>query len=181
MAYSHTLAGMSDGEMKINARFDRRWLWLFAVAAAVLLAAAITFATGAGIGADHRRADAAGEVSFGAPSPKPVREVRGSMRLPLAPGWKIGDPCSHGNGYDDVTTGTQITITDASGKALSVATLAQGKVVDDAKYPGLTKDCLIPFQTTVPPGVGPYGFTIGRHGTVRFDEAQLTTAELSLG
>lgn len=172
---------MSDGEMKINARFDRRWLWIFAIAAAVVLAAAIVFAVMAGVGTHDRQAAAASGASFKSPSTPQVREVSGSMRLPLAPAWKIGTACSHGLGYDDVTTGTQVTVTDASGKVLATPELAQGKVVDDARYPGQTKDCLIPFATTVPAGVGPYGFTIGSHGTVRFDESQLTMVEMNLG
>lgn len=175
---SHTLARMSDGQLETDARSGRTWLLVSVIAAVVVLAAAITFAVGAGIGTDKRRADAA---AFKSPSTPRMVTVTGSMRLPLAPAWKRGTACQGGIAYPDVQTGRQMTITDAGGKVLAATELAIGQVVDSAKYPGMSTDCELPFQTAVPAGVGPYGFTIGRHGTTRFDESQLGNVKMSLG
>lgn len=102
------------------------------------------------------------------------------MRVPAGPNWKIDTDCSRGSQYDDIHLGAQVAISDAAGKVLAIAELGRGRVVDDADLPGMTTDCELPFSATVPLGVGPYGFEIGRHGIVRYNEADINHVELSL-
>lgn len=164
-------------ESEINAS-KRPWLIAAGVGAVLVLAATIAFAIGSGMARD------AGQANAGAPtwqSPTALVAVSGSIRvsMPGRSGTKDA-PCDNGVKYIDVHTGATVTITDSAGKVLAIAELAQGKVVPDEALGDFVNDCKLPFTAQVPAGVGPYGFEIGRHGVVRFDESAVHKADMNL-
>jgi hypothetical protein len=75
-------------------------------------------------------------------------------------------------GYDDIQAGTEVTITDESGKVLAV-----GKLNGGAAH------CNFPFVIdNVPPGEKFYGITISHRGTLHYTEAQMRQElDLTLG
>ena len=73
--------------------------------------------------------------------------------------------------YPDIATGSQVVITDASGKVLAVTALGGMKNISMPLSGGA---CDYPFAVTVPSGQSRYGVTIGHNrGTVWFTPAQM--------
>lgn len=94
-----------------------------------------------------------------------------------------GDPTCEGlNGFADIRAGTQVAVTDASGKALAVDELEQGVALDittEADGMHRAASCELRFKVTaIPPGVGPYGVEVGHRGVTRYDEHDLATLRL---
>jgi hypothetical protein len=88
------------------------------------------------------------------------------------------DPTCQGlNGYSDLRAGTQVTVTDASGKKLAIGVLAKGNAGDfstEADGTQRAASCSLPFAVSgVPRGVGPYGIEISHRGVQNYNEAQL--------
>jgi hypothetical protein len=73
----------------------------------------------------------------------------------------VGGDCG-GLGYGDITTGTEVTLTDDSGKVISVGQLMGASA---CKWTFTLAD--------VPAGGKFYGITISHRGTLHYTEAQL--------
>lgn len=120
----------------------------------------------------------AGERPAPAP-PTHTLQVQGVMNLSRGQFiWAGGadTTCSGWRGFDDIRGGTEVTVTDASGRTLAVGQLQTGQAT------GITDDtataCRLPFSITgVPGGVGPYGVEIGHRGVNHYTEGHLTGLE----
>ncbi len=115
--------------------------------------------------------------------PPPTRgtlQVQGAMNLSQGQFiWNGGadTTCTGWKGFDDIRGGTEIVVSDASGKTLVVGELATGHAT------GITNDtatgCRLGFSITgVPAGVGPYGVEIGHRGVTHYSQGSLTGLEL---
>jgi hypothetical protein len=83
------------------------------------------------------------------------------------PDWSPGADCTGAGGYDDIQGGTSVTVSDASGRLLSVGQLTNGTAVDQA-------DCSFSFSIAdVPRGRGPYKLEVAHRGAVPYTEVQL--------
>jgi hypothetical protein len=118
-----------------------------------------------------------------APAPSPTRatlQVEGFMNLSQGQFvWNGGadTSCTGWKGFDDIRGGTEVVVTDASGKTVAVGELATGHAT------GITNDtatgCRLGFSITgIPPGVGPYGVEIGHRGATHYAQGSLTGIEL---
>ncbi|WP_307934785.1 hypothetical protein [Salinispora arenicola] len=117
-----------------------------------------------------------------------TRTITGTMAIQGWPsGWEVGLDCHGGSlsqrGWDDLTPGAQVVVTDSGGKTAGVGTLELGKVRADPELGEPFKVCEMPFEVTnVPDGERFYGVEVGRRGKVQFDDAQLnTTIRLTIG
>lgn len=173
---------MPDEEMNVDTARGPRWgLWIpIAVAAVLLLAVAIMFASGVGIARDKNAASANQPATFTSPSPAvQLVAVAGGVRLTMGGKHEAGTACAQGLKTKDVHEGSQVTITDAAGSVLATPVLGPGKVVDAVG--GMTSDCRFVFSAQVAAGAGPYGFEVGQgHGVVHYDEAFLHKAEIEI-
>jgi hypothetical protein len=114
------------------------------------------------------------------PSPSPsTRTITGTMTIQGWPsGWNVGLECHGGSlsrrGWDDLTPGAQVVVTDSSGKTVGVGILRLGNVRADSELGEPFKVCAMPFEVTdVPTGDRFYGVEVGRRGKVQFEDAQL--------
>lgn len=117
-----------------------------------------------------------------------TRTITGTMAIQGWPsGWEVGLDCHGGSlsqrGWDDLTPGAQVVVTDSGGKTAGVGTLELGKVRADPELGEPFKVCEMPFEVTgVPEGDRFYGVEVGRRGKIQFDDAQLnTTIRLTIG
>ncbi|GLZ76653.1 hypothetical protein Afil01_14600 [Actinorhabdospora filicis] len=86
-----------------------------------------------------------------------------------------GDPCSTSLGYDDIREGTQVTISDSADATVALGRLERGAVSNAYSA------CGFGFEIPgVPAGLGFYGVSIGRRGTMRYAEAELKGGRLEL-
>jgi hypothetical protein len=96
--------------------------------------------------------------------------------------------------YPDITNGSQVTVTDDSGKVIGTGTLAYSKtqtflfLMEAAAKYGQTAADLAPdvaiytFTVTVPGGEQRYGFTVGKNrGTIWVPPSQVKDPGLTLG
>ena len=123
-----------------------------------------------------RRSEPIAQPTATPTTPAPI-EVDGDLEL-MEEGRhpKFGRQCAAKSaGYDDITAGAQVTVTNEAGTVLAVGTLQNGT--------GTGTGCKFPFTVTVPPGHQFYGFEISHRGVIRYSEEQLRTtgAHLSLG
>jgi hypothetical protein len=86
----------------------------------------------------------------------------------------VTGPCHAIGGYDDIAEGTEVVISDDGGKTLAIGHLDSGSF--DANG-----SCAFSFTMTVPAGKKFYGVTVSHRGTVKFPEAEVTHAAVSLG
>lgn len=89
------------------------------------------------------------------------------------PGDASNGGCVTDRGYDDIQTGTGVTVYDASGKVLAVGRLGSGRVAGFRCAFSLT----VP---SVPHGEGFYQVEVASRGKVAFDEAVLVSSGASL-
>lgn len=104
----------------------------------------------------------------------------GTLHLDLGQfSWNsVQDPTCQGlNGYSDLRGGTQVLVTDATGKKLAVGALAAGRTGDfTANSDGTQRAgaCSLDFAVPgIPRGVGPYGIEVSHRGVQNYTEAQL--------
>lgn len=87
--------------------------------------------------------------------------------------------CSGMNGFDDMTAGAQMTISDATGKALVVGQLDAGRAFDITG--DIAGSCRLTFSIPkVPSGVGPYGIKVTHRDAGHYAEADLRGQALEL-
>lgn len=112
--------------------------------------------------------------------------VRGVVTLRLSQfSWNSEqDPtCQGWKGFDDIRVGTQVTVTDATGKVLAVSSLDVGQAKGIAAGADGTKratTCELAFHVLggVTGGLGPYGVEVSHRGVLRYNEAQLSALAL---
>lgn len=99
--------------------------------------------------------------------------MRGTLQfLAIYPGMSmIGtDSCTGMNGYNDITEGAEVVVSDDSGATLAITNLGPG-------VPGkafIFEGCKFAFTASVPSGHRFYGITVSHRGTVKFTEQQMT-------
>jgi hypothetical protein len=136
----------------------RRWIWPVVFGVALVLLVAVASAVGY-------------VVANRKPSGGTGFTLRGELVLG-DPGvfWSKAEPCSGKRGYEDLTAGTPVTITDAGGQTIGLGSLRPG--VADSTNDG-NDLCKFAFSVpNVPVGKGFYGAEIGKRGVVQFDENQ---------
>ena len=125
------------------------------------------------------------------PTLKPIF-VTGSVSVPphsyFSAGMTVvaeGDTCTAKDGYDDVTSGSQIVISDAAGKTIALGALGGGSIAIPAGGVPLNARCQFPFTVQdVPPGGKFYGVHVGNtnRGTVQYTAKQLAAGpEVTVG
>ena len=99
-------------------------------------------------------------------------------------GGKIGDQCSGRGGYSDMSGGTQVKISDASGKIIALGALDYGKAASSIPETGTTRANICRFTFSVPgvpAGQSIYGVEVGKRGVINFSESQAGSLALTLG
>ena len=93
-----------------------------------------------------------------------------------------GDPCTTTGGYDDIRTGTQVKVSDASGKIVGLGALSSGLARDtDTSWRGTNK-CEFSFSVTgIPEGGEIFGVEVSHRGVVQFTRNQADQVALTLG
>lgn len=87
-----------------------------------------------------------------------------------------GGECSGSDGYDDLSGGASITVTDPTGKVVATGSIGTGQPAGDGYL------CDFPFEIPDVPSARFYGIEISHRGVVTFSKAQATKdAELSIG
>lgn len=77
-----------------------------------------------------------------------------------------GSSCSGSSGYDDISSGAQVTISDAGGKTIALGELRDGELISDGE---LAVACQFPFTVRrVPAGKKFYGVEVSHRGVVRY-------------
>lgn len=80
-----------------------------------------------------------------------------------------GSACQNGGGYGDINLGTQVVVSDASGKTLALGRLGPGTVSDAAG-----RSCSFPFVVSgVPAGHEFYGIEIAHRGRLQYTADQI--------
>lgn len=104
-----------------------------------------------------------------------VFDASGTIKLLATSSDPLGGTCSGSGGYDDISEGAQVVVTDAESKRVAIGRLNRGE-------PGQYQTCSFPFVVKdVPSGKGPYGIEVSNRGEVAFDEVTAGMLSLSLG
>jgi hypothetical protein len=82
--------------------------------------------------------------------------------------------CTGTGGYNDITGGAEVVISDDAGKTLTIVSLTPGT------YESSTR-CQFSFFANIPAGLGFYGIAVGHRGLVKFTEADMKHPGLTLG
>lgn len=90
-----------------------------------------------------------------------------------------GTRCTASAGYNDVSEGTEVVISDDGNSTLTITTLDAG-VLGSSTSSGTIDACEFSFTATVPT-VDFYGIQISHRGIVKFTQAEISSAELTLG
>lgn len=126
----------------------------------------------AGCGGDSDPKPAPAAATSAAPA---VRAIAGTLMLADADGvaWDATTGCHGAGGYDDITSGAQVTITDAAGATVGLGKLGGG-VMETAAGALTASGCKFPFTVAdVPTGKGFYGVEVSRRGKVQYPEQQV--------
>ncbi|GAA2180975.1 hypothetical protein GCM10009785_13990 [Brooklawnia cerclae] len=123
------------------------------------------------------------------PTPTPTPEefsVLGYLTIDQAAIYASdGDSCTGYDGYSDIGEGTQVKVSDASGKVIAIGDLSSGTARDN--YPQLqgTDACEFMISAVVPvTGDDIYGIEVGSRGVVNFERetwGDITHVDLTLG
>jgi hypothetical protein len=89
--------------------------------------------------------------------------------------WAVAGRCTGTGGFSDLKTGAEVVISDDSGKTLAISSLTAPVTGDVAGR------CIFGFSADVPAGKHFYGVTVTHRGAVKFSEAALPTAALTIG
>lgn len=94
----------------------------------------------------------------------------------------LGQPCIGKAGFDDLTPGAQVKVTDEKNTVLATAQLGTGTLVNDS---GGFHTCEFPFTVAVPDGKAFYQFEVSHRGVISFSHDDLkakgNTVALTLG
>jgi hypothetical protein len=83
-----------------------------------------------------------------------------------------GVSCQGSGGYSDIVPGTEVTVTNGSGKLLAQTTLGPGSGTDSS--------CVFSFSVRLTEGEDQYGVSVSHRGTVTFTFSQLDTVGIAL-
>lgn len=83
--------------------------------------------------------------------------------------------CSGQSGYDDITQGAQVTVTDGGGNVLATSSLGLGDQIGSG-----FGSCRFSFTLTGVPDAAFYGVTISDRGTLNYSRAQMESAGWSV-
>mgnify|MGYP001562051118 CR=1 FL=1 len=104
-----------------------------------------------------------------AASPKPIAPtsifVSGTLSLHQGLGGR-GVECTGHGGYDDISAGAQVIVTDAASKTVAVGELDPGARDGEGV-------CVFPFSLMVPTGETIYGIEVSHRGRVQYQAGQL--------
>lgn len=111
--------------------------------------------------------------------------VRGTVTLADGFEWTAegGPRCYGTGGFDDLTAGGAVVITDSTGATVAIGKLGQGLPKLRADDRTRAESCTFTLDVAgVPAGKGFYGLAVGHRNAVQFDEARLRseTVELTL-
>jgi hypothetical protein len=126
------------------------------------------------------------------PTPKPKLSASGSISVPIdasalmtgATDNTEGSPCTSTAGYDDIAGGTQVVITDATGKTVAVGVHESGALKAGPDATAFDARCDFPFTVTgIPAGSKFYGVHIGNtnRGVQQERPDQLKSIALTIG
>jgi hypothetical protein len=125
-----------------------------------------------------------GGAQASTPAGPAVLEVSGSLVI-RTQSWSTD--CTGGRGYEDVTAGAQVTVTDGAGAVIGLGQLLAPTFTPDSGIPPNPEIgsqwgvCGWPFVVTnVPAGRGFYGIEVAHRGAVRYPEADLTSRPVQL-
>lgn len=99
-----------------------------------------------------------------------------------------GNPLQSGQNYPDISDGTQVVVTDPSGKVIGTSSLSfdakatsvLNKTLGSLSH--LAGETIYDFTVTVPAGEPRYGITVGHRGTIWFTPQEMSKGPgLSLG
>lgn len=138
------------------------WLWIAAVVIALVVGGGVVY-------------------FVTRPAALPSFDVHGSLAaadLFAVNTATAGGSCTAPAGDSDIAAGTQVLITNASGKTVGLGELGAGAYPTGLVLPV----CDFPFTVTgIPGGQGPYSIAIGDHGKVAFDQKDAGDLEINLG
>jgi len=107
--------------------------------------------------------------------------VRGTMTVSgstvMEDGAYEGHTCFAATGYDDITSGTQLLLSDDAGTTLAVTTFSPGRFTASVRGRGhYDGPCAFAFEfTSVPRIDGYYTLTAGKRGSMKYTRAQLAS------
>lgn len=97
----------------------------------------------------------------------------------------ISAPCEGKDGYADIRQGTQVKISDGSGKVIAIGTLGAGKgssILGDTYSRKTITHCTFAFEVEdVPAGEAIYGVEVSRRGVINFTAENADKIALTLG
>ncbi|MFF5201757.1 hypothetical protein ACFY3B_19360 [Micromonospora parva] len=113
-----------------------------------------------------------------------TRTVTGTLMLddPSGFAWHSTTGCSGTGGYNDVSPGAQVIVTDSTGATVGLGKLSTG-ILETAPGATAADGCKFSFIVQdVPTGKGFYGVEVAHRGSVQYPEQQLFGAlSLTLG
>lgn len=113
------------------------------------------------------------------PSPGSI-QVSGQLTLSLPNfEWNPG-VCSGRGGYDDLTGGAQVVVTDNTGATVAMGSLGDGNPRLDPADSSRAIACVFPFAVGVPAGKGFYGIAVAGRDRVQVKEADLADVKMEL-
>jgi hypothetical protein len=80
---------------------------------------------------------------------------------------EAGDVCTGEGGYSDVSSGTEVVVTDQAGEIVGVGRLREGLIID------VNYGCRFEFTVDVPPGLPFYTVEVGRRGELTYTLAEM--------
>jgi hypothetical protein len=179
----HPGAAMSDKPSPPASRppASRRRVWLLAALVAVVLA-------GAGIAGGFLAGRSGGHPEARPSGMSHTIDTQGKLTTPASSATIVewvrlhaadtSWPCTPADGYADVTSGAQVTVTDDTGRSVAVGQLDVGVVEKPAS--GGFPVCAFSFHVDVPAGHPLYGVEVGHRGKVTFTARQLATSEIEM-
>ena len=111
--------------------------------------------------------------------PRPPYTLRGTVTLIATNNLNydvpnVGRGCSGQGGYSDLTSGKQVTVTDASGKVIGVGQLSFGRAESDVT-------CPFAFEVKGVPAADFYGIELQNRGTLRFSAVDMKAKNWEVG
>lgn len=88
-------------------------------------------------------------------------------------------PCTGRQGYDDITEGTPVVVTDQGGTAIATGELGTGSAAVDSAT-GRATQCVFGFEVSSVPDRPFYGITVSHRGTQTYSASQVRTGGVSL-
>lgn len=126
--------------------------------------------------------------------PPPLPQVNGTVTTPIDLGdymgpdgrtATIGAPCTPADGYDDIASGAQVIVTDASGEIVGTGSLGASRLQGEDGGSLLGASCEFPFAVSgIPAGSDFYGVRVGNanRGEVVYTADELAAGvELTIG